>query len=53
MINRNSEYYWEYDLVAKHAFIDTDNVSSLIEARGLRLGGVFFVAPVVPPKADP
>lgn len=31
---RNSDYYWKYDLTAKEAFIDKDNVNSLIESSG-------------------
>lgn len=27
---QNSEYYWRYDLEAKHAFIDCDNINDLI-----------------------
>jgi len=30
----NSEYYWQYDLSAKTAFIDCDNINDLISARG-------------------
>lgn len=31
---KNSDYYWKYDLKAKEAFIDKDNVNSLIKSSG-------------------
>lgn len=33
---RKSEYFWQYDLEAKCAFIDCDNVNELIAASGFR-----------------
>jgi hypothetical protein len=31
---KNDEIYWQYDLQAKHAFIDVDNVNDLISCAG-------------------
>lgn len=31
---RNSDYYWKYDLTAKEAFIDRENVNALIKSSG-------------------
>lgn len=31
----NSEYYWRYDLTAKAAFIDRDNINSLLSVPGM------------------
>jgi hypothetical protein len=31
---KNDEIYWQYDLQAKHAFIDVDNVNDLIASAG-------------------